>query len=136
MLIHTRNGTADTWRRKVLAYRALNCAFITWKTNRIIGRKDPIDYLQDRVEWAGEESVRERMKSHLIDYDLLAKARYVGLDGTQLAAKLEPDFQAFLAARAMLVHRAMLMLASGKTVTVGTLQATPDAAPAETEPTT
>ncbi|HTV54694.1 MAG TPA: DUF262 domain-containing protein, partial [Terriglobia bacterium] len=61
---------------KIDSYLALNCAFITWKTNRIIGRKDPLEYLQDRVEWAGEESVRERMKSHLIDFDLLAKASY------------------------------------------------------------
>ena len=52
------------------SYLALNCAFITWKTNRVIGRKDPLEYLKDRVQWDGEESVRERMKSHLIDFDL------------------------------------------------------------------
>ena len=63
------------------SYLALNCAFITWKTNRVIGRKDPLEYLKDRVQWAGEESVRERMKSHLIDFDLLAKANYRGLVG-------------------------------------------------------
>ena len=83
------------------------------------------------MEWAGEESVRERMKSHLIDFDLLASASYVGLEGTQLAAKLKPEFQAFLASRAKLVHRAMLLLASGKSVTVSALQAGPDADPPE-----
>jgi hypothetical protein len=31
------------------------------------------------VEWAGEEPVKERMKSHLIDFDMLAKASYTGL---------------------------------------------------------
>jgi hypothetical protein len=113
------------------SYLALNCAFITWKTNRIIGRKDPIDYLQDRVEWAGEESVRERMKSHLIDFDLLASASYVGLEGAQLATKLKPEFQAFLASRAKLVHRAMLLLTSGKSATVSALQADLGADPAE-----
>jgi hypothetical protein len=107
---------------KIDSYLALNCAFITWKTNRIIGRKDPLEYLQDRVEWAGEESVRERMKSHLIDFDLLAKASYKGLNGEQLAAKLKPDFETFLRVRAKLVHTAITSLAQGKTVTVGSLQ--------------
>ena len=107
---------------KIDSYLALNCALITWKTNRIIGRKDPLEYLQDRVEWAGEESVRERMKSHLIDFDLLAKASYKGLGGEELAAKLKPDFEAFLRARAKLVHTAVTALAQGKTITVGSLQ--------------
>jgi hypothetical protein len=103
------------------SYVALNCAFVTWKTNRIIGRKDPIEYLHDRVEWAGEDSVRERMKSHLIDFDLLKNANYTGLEGDQLAAKLKPDFDAFLRARARLVHCAAIMLAEGKSITVESL---------------
>lgn len=105
------------------SYLALNCAFITWKTNRIIGRKDPLEYLKDRAEWAGEESVRERMKSHLIDFDLLAKANYNGLVGQELTMKLKPDFEAFLRARAKLVQNAESELAQGKAVTVGSLQA-------------
>ena len=32
------------------SYYALNCALITWKTNRIIGRKDPLEYLKERVQ--------------------------------------------------------------------------------------
>jgi hypothetical protein len=107
---------------RIGSYLALNCAFITWKTNRIIGRKDPLEYLRDRVEWAGEESVRERMKSHLIDFDMLAKASYTGLVGEQLTAKLRPDFDAFLRARASLVHSAAAALAQGKPVSVGSLQ--------------
>jgi hypothetical protein len=106
------------------SYLALNCALITWKTNRIIGRKDPIEYLQDRVEWAGEDTVRERMKSHLVDFDLLAKASYEGLTGEQLTARLAPDFQAFLNARAKLVHRALLSLAEGKQISAEFLGAT------------
>ncbi|MEQ1949099.1 MAG: hypothetical protein ABL995_18045 [Bryobacteraceae bacterium] len=107
---------------KIDSYLALNCAFITWKTNRIIGRKDPLEYLQDRVEWAGEESVRERMKSHLIDFDLLAEASYKGLEGEQLVAKLKPDFETFLRARANLVHAAVSALAQGKSVNAASLQ--------------
>ena len=74
------------------------------------------------MEWAGEESVRERMKSHLLDFDLLTKASYKGLEGEQLAAKLTPDFEAFLRARAKLVHTAVTALALGKPITVGSLQ--------------
>jgi hypothetical protein len=104
------------------SYLALNCALITWKTNRIIGRKDPLEYLEDRIEWAGEESVKERMKSHLIDFDLLKKASYKGLEGEQLAAKLRPDYEAFLRARATLVHRAITNLTQGKSITIESLQ--------------
>lgn len=103
------------------SYRALNCAFITWKTNRIIGRKDPLEYLQDRVVWAGEEWVRERMKSHLLDFDALSKATYQGLDGDQLAARVKPDFEAFLRARANVVHTVLTALAKGKQIAVGSL---------------
>ena len=104
------------------SYLALNCAFITWKTNRIIGRKDPLEYLQDRVEWSGEEWVKERMKSHLIDFELLAKASYKGLDGDQLATRLKPDFETFLRSRAKLVHAAATELAQGKAINLGSLQ--------------
>jgi len=103
------------------SYRALNCALITWKTNRIIGRKDPLEYLRDRVVWAGEESVRERMKSHLLDFDALSKATYQGLDGDQLATRVKPDFEAFLRTRANVVHTAVAALAQGKQFTVGSL---------------
>ena len=98
------------------SYRALNCALITWKTNRIIGRKDPLEYLRDRVVWAGEESVRERMKSHLLDFDALSKATYQGLDGDQLATRVKPDFEAFLRTRANVVHTAVAALAQGKQI--------------------
>jgi hypothetical protein len=55
------------------SYLDLNYASVTCKTNRIIGRKDALEHLQDRVEWAGE-SVKELMKSYLIDFDSLKKA--------------------------------------------------------------
>jgi hypothetical protein len=28
------------------SFVALNCALMTWRTNRIIGRKDPLEYLK------------------------------------------------------------------------------------------
>lgn len=100
------------------SYLALNCALITWKTNRNIGRKDPLEYLKDRVDWSSEADVRQRLKSHLLDYDLLATARYVDeaeqpLVGEALKAKLAPEFQDFLEHRARCVEVTMSYLAGG-----------------------
>jgi hypothetical protein len=103
------------------SYLALNCALVTWRTNRIIGRKDPLEYLQERVAWAGEDAVRERMKSHLLDFDLLSKATYKTLPGNQLVSALKPDFEAFLRERARLVYAAASLLADGKQVGVETI---------------
>ncbi len=96
------------------SYYALNCALITWKTNRIIGRKDPLDYLKERVQWADELAVSNRLKTHLVSYDLLSKAHYQGLDGEALQAKLEADFIQFMRARAQLVHKAVTRLSVGE----------------------
>ncbi|WP_449426850.1 GmrSD restriction endonuclease domain-containing protein [Rhodanobacter umsongensis] len=98
---------------------ALNCALITAKTNRTIGRKDPLDYLKDRVQWAGEDAVRARLKTHLLDYTTLAGATYADADGNPLmgnalAARLKPDFAAFLEQRAKLVALTAAHLASGE----------------------
>lgn len=100
------------------SYLALNCALITAKTNRVIGRKDPLDYLRDRVQWADESAVRQRLATHLIGYDSLARATYVDaggkpLVGDALVAKLRPDFEAFLQQRARLVAAAAQQLADG-----------------------
>lgn len=97
---------------------ALNCALITWKTNRVIGRKDPLDYLRERVEWADASVVEGRLKSHLISYDLLSKAHYAGLEGDELREKLSKDFDNFLRYRAKLVVQAMGHLTAGSSPSV------------------
>ena len=97
---------------------ALNCALITRKTNRIIGRKDPLDYMKERAEWAGEEEVSTRLKSHLISYELLSGAKYNGLDGEELRAALVLDYKTFVQARAKLVQRAVSKLAIGEQPTL------------------
>jgi len=94
-------------------YRALNCALITWKTNRIIGRKDPVEYLQERVHWADAAVVRDRLRSHLISFDLLEKAHYTGLYGDALRQKLSLDFDEFMRDRAKRVISAMNILTEG-----------------------
>lgn len=103
---------------EVQSFLALNCALITWKTNRMIGRKDPLDYLQERVEWADEEAVRERLKSHLISFDLLSNAHYSGLSGDPFKQKVQSDFRQFMQARASLVVAVMSILAEGRHPTV------------------
>lgn len=95
------------------SYFALNCALITWKTNRMIGRKDPLDYLAERVKWADEDSVQERLKSHLISYSYLSKAHYANMAGDVLKSKVEDDFKVFLLDRAKLVVAAMNVLTEG-----------------------
>ncbi len=95
------------------SYHALNCALITWKTNRIIGRKDPLDYLKERVEWADESEINSRLKSHLVPYDRLVHAYYDGLDGDELSAKLKSDFSSFMRNRAKLVCVAVSKLTKG-----------------------
>lgn len=74
--------------------RALNCALITWKTNRKIYRKEPIQYLLERAQASklGETEIKQRLKSHLVDYDSMKAG----------------DYKAFLKKRAELVYKAML----------------------------
>ena len=108
-------GLGDT------ADRALNCALITWKTNRTIGRKDPMDYLRERVEWADEATVSERLQTHLIGFDGVRNAQYDGLEGEALREKLKPEYDAFLLERAERVVQAMEALVSGRRPSVSEL---------------
>lgn len=102
---------------------ALNCALITWKTNRNIGRKNPLDYLRERVEWADVETVRRRMRTHLIDYDLLAGKQYGDLAQSVERERLAADFNAFLRDRAERVVNAASTLAEGGTPSLEALWA-------------
>lgn len=106
---------------EIKSYLALNCALVTGRTNRMIGRKDPIAYIQERVNWTDEAVVTERLKTHLISFDLLSKAHYDSLEGTELKTKLQADFSAFLLDRAKLVASAMSQLTLGNTPSVNDL---------------
>jgi hypothetical protein len=107
---------------EIESYLALNCALITWRTNRVIGRKGPLDYLQERVEWADASAIAMRLKSHLISFDLLSKAQYADLNGAALKEKLTKDFDEFMRDRAGLVVTAMEFLASGGSPSIEALQ--------------
>lgn len=110
---------------EIPSYLALNCALITWKTNRMIGRKDPLDYLRERVQWADAGVVQERLKSHLISFDLLSKAHYADMEGVAFKQKLTADFDEFLRDRARLVVVAMASLTEGNSPTLEMLWTTP-----------
>jgi hypothetical protein len=60
------------------ADRALNCALITWKTNRTISATEPLAYLLERAEASllREAEVRRRLASHAIPYESLAGGDY------------------------------------------------------------
>lgn len=79
--------------------RALNCALITWTTNRKVGAQTPSGYVRKRAEAAslGESVVRQRLESHLIPYDAL----------------VADDYESFLAARADQMHADMMSLCQG-----------------------
>jgi len=82
--------------------RALNCALVTWRTNRNIAAKTPEKYLAERTEGTslGQEEVRRRLETHLVPFDELATASY----------------DDFLNARAAKMHAVMVKLCAGQSL--------------------
>jgi len=60
------------------AHRALNCVLLTWKTNRTIAAQDPNRYLLARCHATalGEDEIRRRLASHVVEYDWLSNENY------------------------------------------------------------
>lgn len=89
-------------RDSLYASCALNCALITWRTNRKIAAKTPREYLAARAADAhlGEGEVRSRLESHMVPYDALVAGNY----------------DAFIVARSEDVHAAMMRLCRGETL--------------------
>lgn len=100
------------------SFYAMNCALITWKTNRVIGRKDPIEYLKERVELSDMDSVQIRLRTHLIPYELLAKAHYSNMSDEDLKLQLNKDFVEFRRERAKLFEIALNKLCLGEQPTL------------------
>lgn len=103
---------------EVKSLYAMNCSLITWKTNRVIGRKDPIEYLKERVELSDIDSVQTRLRTHLIPYELLAKAHYSDMGDEELKSKLNSDFIEFRRSRAKLFEIALNKLCVGEQPTL------------------
>jgi hypothetical protein len=96
-------------------YRAMNCALITWRTNRAISGKDPVTYLKERADNAalGEEDLRRRLKTHLIPYKQMAVG-YDGITADERKNKIKADYGAFLEARAALLAKAAQVICEGR----------------------
>jgi len=79
---------------------ALNCALVSWKTNRKIAAKTPKEYLEERAEDANatEAEVRQRLESHLVPYDEL----------------ISGDFETFITARSEKIYATMKKLCEGR----------------------
>lgn len=104
--------------------RALNCALVTWNTNRNISAKEPVKYLRERVEratldqgqskWA-EEQIKSRLASHVIPYDELNVGGYANItcDGVR-ADRIREDYETFLQARAKMIHEVIVRLCNGE----------------------
>jgi hypothetical protein len=101
-------------------FRALNCALVTWNTNRDIGAKEPLAYLRERTrrtrlgDELGEQAVRSRLASHLIPFDELSVGGYDEIaDESRRRDRIAADFERFLEARADLILPAIATLCSG-----------------------
>jgi hypothetical protein len=101
-------------------YRAINCALITWKTNRTISNKDPIQYLKERATSSslGEEELIRRLKTHLIPFDELNVGKYEGLSPTDVKSRTQADYWRFAEKRASLLAKAAILACQGKSPTV------------------
>ena len=103
-------------------YRALNCALITWRTNRTIHRKDPIAYLRERADnnELGEIELRRRLRTHLIPYEQLAVG-YQGLSDEDRRSRVTEDYAAFAEARAGLLAAAAQRACAGQPIELSEL---------------
>ena len=96
-------------------YLALNCGLITWRTNRAISHKDPVQYLKERADSCalGEPELKRRLRSHLIPFDALAKGPYDD-SSPDFKARVESDYKAFLSTRAAILARAARLACDGQ----------------------
>ena len=98
-------------------HRALNCAVVTWNSNRSFAAKEPIAYLRERVERAplGEQQIRNRVASHIIPYDKINVGGYADIECEDARAEqIRSDYERFLEARAEMMHKKIVRLCRGE----------------------
>lgn len=100
-------------------WRAVNCALITWSTNRKLSDQDPLVYLRKRTEHAlkGEADVRTRLRTHLVPFKALNVGGYADLAEDDRSAKVRDDYAAFCQSRATILAEAARRAAHGESVT-------------------
>jgi hypothetical protein len=103
-------------------FRALNCALLTWRTNRTISDKDPITYLKERADNCalGEDEMKRRLRTHLIPYAQLAVG-YDGIPDNKRRERVKNDYDAFLSARAEILAKAAHRACEGKALELSEL---------------
>jgi hypothetical protein len=103
-------------------FRTLNCALITWRTNRTISDKDPITYLKERADNCalGEEELKRRLRTHLIPYAQLA-VEYTNISDNERRRRVKTDYEAFLSARAEILEKAVQRACEGKALELSEL---------------
>ena len=103
-------------------FRALNCALVTWRTNRTISNKDPLTYLKERADNCalGEEEMKRRLRTHLIPYARLAVG-YDGIPDDERRGRVKNDYDAFLSARAEVLAKAAHRVCEGKALELSEL---------------
>ena len=99
-------------------YRAINCALITWRTNRTISNKDPVKYLKERADNStlGEEELQRRLRTHLIPYNELNVGAYDRLTDDQVQVQTKEDYKKFALARAQLLAKAAELACEGQSL--------------------
>ena len=96
---------------------ALNCALVTWNTNRNISAKEPVAYLRERVRRAplGEEQIRQRLRSHIIPFEKLSVGGYSNIaNEEERSARVKSDYESFIHARAEAIHEVVEKLCNGE----------------------
>jgi hypothetical protein len=109
-------GKADLSYNKI--FSAVNCALISWRTNRTISDKNPMQYLLERAENCnlGEIERDRRLRSHLIPIPEL-RVGYSDLDSQETKAKIREDFALFVEARSILLEQAARIVYNGEQLT-------------------
>ena len=96
---------------------ALNCALVTWNTNRNISAKEPVAYLRERAEHAilGVNQIQRRLNSHTIPFKELNIGGYSEITEPKArSAKIKSDYERFIAARAKAIYNAAKKLFNGE----------------------
>jgi hypothetical protein len=106
-------GKTDIPNNKI--FSSANCALISWKTNRTISDKNPMQYLLERAENCdlGEKERNRRLRSHLIPIQEL-NVDYSDFDSTETKAKIQQDYSRFVEARSMLLEQAARIVYDGE----------------------
>lgn len=108
---------ADVPNNKI--YSSVNCALISWRTNRNISDKNPLQYLLERAENCdlGEVERDRRLRSHLIPINEL-NVDYSDFDNPETKAKIVDDFTRFVEVRSKLLEYAAKIAYNGENLTI------------------